>query len=49
MAQAGVLAGADAVLDAGVRMVAGLEELRSARGGVRGDELVAPAVVCDQG
>ena len=36
MAEAGVLAGADAVLDAGVRAVAGFEEL-----GVPGGVLVA--------
>lgn len=45
MAQAGVLAGADAVLDVGVGSVAGLKELGGLSGGVGGRELVAPAVV----
>jgi hypothetical protein len=45
VAQAGVFAGADAVLDAGVGAVTGLQPLRPAGGGVGGDQLVAPAVV----
>lgn len=50
MAQAGVLAGADAVLDPGVWSVAGFEELGGLGGGVGGQELVAPAVaVFEQG
>ena len=44
MADAGVLAGADAVLHAGVRSVTGLEELGVPGRGVGGDQLVAPAV-----
>jgi len=44
MADAGVLAGADAVLDPSVRSVTGLEELGVPGRGVGRDELVAPAV-----
>jgi hypothetical protein len=44
VAQAGGLAGADAVLHAGVRAVAGFEELGVGAGGVGGQELVAPPV-----
>ena len=44
MIEAGVLPGADAVLDAGVGAVAGFEEVQLAAGGVGGQQLVAPAV-----
>lgn len=44
MVQAGGLAGADAVLDAGVGAVAGFDKVEPAAGGVGGQELVAPAV-----
>ena len=44
MPDAGVLGGADPVLDPGVRAVAGFEERRLPGGGVGGDQLVAPPV-----
>ncbi len=44
MTQASVLAGTDAVLDAGVGSVPGFEELGGLAGGVGSQELVAPAV-----
>ena len=44
MAEAGLFAAADVVLDAGMGAVAGFEELGGAGGGVGGGELVAPAV-----
>jgi len=44
MSEARFLAAADAVLDAGVRPVAGLEELSGDAGVLVGGELVAPAV-----
>lgn len=44
MAQSGLLAAADGVVDPGVRAVACFEELRAAAGGVGGQELVAPPV-----
>lgn len=44
MAQTGLLAGTDVVLDSGVGAVAGLEELGGGGWGVGGHQLVAPAV-----
>ena len=44
MADTGVLAGADAILHARVRSVAGFEELGLPGRGVGGDQLVAPVV-----
>src|SRR2546423_13373771 len=44
MTEAGLLAGADAVLDPGVRAVAGLEELGAVGGGAGSQQLVAPPV-----
>ena len=44
MSDAGVLAGPDAVLDAGVRSVPGIEEGQLSAGGVGGERLVAVAV-----
>ena len=44
MVQAGGLAGADAVLDAGMRAMAGFEEVQLPAVGVGCHELVAPAV-----
>ena len=44
MTQTGVLAGANGVLDAGVRSVAGFEELGVGGGGVGGQKVGAPAV-----
>jgi hypothetical protein len=42
--QAGLLAGGDAVLDVGMRLVAGLEELGVFARGGGGQQWVAPAV-----
>lgn len=44
MSQAGVLAGANTVFDAGVRPMAGLQERDLPTGGVGGERLVAEAV-----
>lgn len=44
MTQPGLLAGANVVLDAGVRAVTGLEELCAGGRGVGGHQLVAPPV-----
>ncbi len=44
MAQSGLFAAADGVFDAGMRAVAGFEELGAQAWGVGGGELVAPAV-----
>jgi len=48
-AEAGGLAGADAVLDPGVCAVAGVEERQLPGGGVGGQTLVAPAVTLFEG
>lgn len=45
MTQASVLASADGVLHAGMRSLAGFEELGVGGGGVGGQQLVAPGVV----